>query len=221
MRDTRSLSLRLSPELHSRLLSACGTGSVSGFVKKAIEERLSRVSGVGVSRPRSRPVSSDSTSQSSAGRSVLDTVGAFIRDNPDWLGKIPEDKQAQIISTIGLKLAQQSSDVDSDVLSLKSSISSLPSVSDLTQELSVLRGHLFKMSRERDLAVAMLQNCRDSSERKAFFLLLLEGVVEIIWQWIARNSVPGIGSGGGLTESGREACAEEASKWIEKNIRLF
>jgi len=219
--EGKAISVRFPKVLYERLLGACGKGSVTDFIKKSVELRIDELSSGG--RKVRAPVESSGrseTSQGKAGRSVMETVGRFIEENPDWLEKVPEDKQAQIVSTIGLKLAQQSVDADSEVLSLRDSLKGLPDEGDLTRELSVVKGHLFKALHERDMAIELNRRHGDPDGRREFARKVFEGVVEIVWQWIARNSMPGIGSGGGLTDSGREKVAEECRRWLERNVKI-
>lgn len=219
--EGKSINLRLSLKLYERILSFSARTSAQDFIRKCIEERLAVLEKGGSRNVLESKESRSETTQSQAGRSVLDTVGVFIRDNPDWLSKIPEDKQAQIISTIGLKLAQSTSGSDSEALSLRDSLKGLPELGDLTQELSIVKGHLYKTQLERDLALTSLRGFNDFEKRKAFVEKVFSGITELIWQWLSRNSVPGIGSGGGLTEKAREEVANEASKWLSKNVTIY
>ena len=106
-------------------------------------------------------------------------------------------------------------------MSLQECLDSLPQMDDVTRELSKIKGELFKAEHERDFMATLLKRCRDSEEKRSYAGMVWEGVVEMVWQWVARNSVPGVGSGGGLTDKGREEVARECVKWLEKNVRLF
>lgn len=211
--------MRIPEKLYQRLQEVSNGGSVSSWITRAIEDRLENRPVVVTGTLTAKQQQGVVNAQVQAGRTVIETVNDFIASNPDWFAKLPEDQQGKIISAIGLKLAQRSDGTDAGTVSLRDSLLGLDQVEDITKELSRVKGLLFKSERERDIALQVCHHCRDKAEKEAFVELAWEGWTEICWQWLVRNSLPGIGDGGGLTDRGREAVAKEALAWLEKNVQ--
>ena len=215
---SRTISLRIPEKLYQRLQEVANGGSVSSWITRAIEDRLENRPVVVTGKLSERQQQKVVTAQVQAGRTVIETVNDFIASNPDWFAKLPDDQQGKIISAIGLKLAQKSDGTDAGTVSLRDSLRGLDQMEDITEELSRVKGMLFKAEHERDVALQLCHHCRDHAEKEAFVELAWEGWTEVCWQWLVRNSLPGIGDGGGLTEAGREAVAKEVLGWLKKNV---
>lgn len=213
--EGKTISIRISKSLYNRILDHLGgRGSLSDFIKKSIELNLSggvsRAVEDGSVRVNSRP---------DAGRSVISSVSEFIMKNPDWLDKIPEDKQAQIVSSIGIKLAQNSSDSENAALSLRESLRSLSSIEDVSKELSKAKGEAHRLGLELSTYKELLSS-RGNGDLRVLYERILKNVLEVLWDWLIRNDLPGIGSGGGLSQRGMERVSEESLRWIKKEMSL-
>ncbi len=212
---TRTISIRVSEKLYGAILGAAGKDSVTSWILKAVEERLNG----GSSGIEKASVRKGSGSVGSAG--FMDGLESWLEAHPDWLNELPGDQAARIAAQIFPKLADRDMDAEKDALSLKESLSHLPLPEDLTRELSRVKGELFKAEHERDFALSLLKKCGDAERKRAFMALVLGGVKEIVFQWLVRESYSGMGSGGGLTEEGKERVAKEALRFIEQHLEAF
>ena len=101
-------------------------------------------------------------------------------------------------------------------MSLRESIAVLPSMEDITKELNKAKGDLVKVTLERDLNLKLLKNSKDREGLADLMGLLFKGVVEYTSNLVARNSLPGVGEGGGLTEKGLFEISQVVREELEK-----
>ncbi len=114
------------------------------------------------------------------------------------------------------KEEQTNADLEQEVLSLRESITALPSMEDITKELNRAKGDLTKVTLERDLNLKLLKHSKDREGLADLMGLLFKGVVEYTANLVARNSLPGVGEGGGLTEKGLFEISQVVREELEK-----
>jgi hypothetical protein len=91
----------------------------------------------------------------------------------------------------------------------------LPDIEDVTQELNKVKGLLFKAERERDLNLKLLEYGKGGSGLGELMDTVYRGAVEYCVQLIARNSLPGFGDGGGLTDKAYSDISEHVKRKLE------
>lgn len=92
----------------------------------------------------------------------------------------------------------------------------MPGIEDITRELNRVKGELFKTRTERDLNLKLLKHSRNQAELAELMGAVYLGAVEWVVDMVTRNSLPGIGEGGGLTPRGYEHVAKKVEQEMKK-----
>lgn len=113
------------------------------------------------------------------------------------------------------KEVDSNADLEADVLSLQNCINALPSMEDVTEELNKIKLEYAKLEARHKTAKHLLNHV----QHKETFLELMEGIYKVLIEYIvemcARNSLPGVGDGGGLTDKGYMDIANRVKKDLE------
>jgi len=129
-----------------------------------------------------------------------------------FLSSLSNEDFAKLITARLPKEAGDNTDLEADVLSLRECLAMLPSVEDITLELSKMKGNLFKTERERDLNLALLKHNENKVQLAELMESIYRGVVEYTADLIARGSFPGFGDGGGLSARGYADIAQKVKR---------
>lgn len=171
----------------------------SEFIKAAIEEKLNPVKMPDMTKAEKREVVRDAKTMTDLMR---DAIKQRLQQESDLLIDMDKGDFVQLVARMLPKEEVGSGDLEQDVLSLRESISALPGMEDITKELNRVKGELHKVTLERDLNLKLLKHNKDRESLGALMDMLFSKVVEYAANLVARNSLPGIGEGGGLTEKG-------------------
>ena len=194
---TSIISLRLPVSLLERIDGI--SENRSEFIKSAIEEKLNPVKMPEMSKSEKREVVRDAKTMTDLMR---DAIKQRLQQENDLLFDMDKETFVQLVARMLPKEEIGSGDMEQDVLSLRESISALPGMEDITKELNKVKGELHKVTLERDLNLKLLKHNKDREGLGALMDMLFSKVVEYAANLVARNSLPGVGEGGGLTEKG-------------------
>lgn len=205
------ISLRLPVDLIERIDNL--SKNRTEFIKSAIEEKLNPVKMPELTKAEKREVVRDAKSMTDMMR---DAIKQRLQQEADLLSDMNRDDFISLVARLLPKEEATSGDIEQDVLSLRESISVLPGMDDITKELNKTKGELTKVTLERDLNLKLLKHTKDREYLSELMGMLYKGVVEYTVSLVARNSLPGIGEGGGLTEKGLFDISKIVREELEK-----
>ena len=205
------ISLRLPVDLIDRIDNL--SKNRTEFIKLAIEEKLNPVKMPEMTKAEKREVIRDAKSMTDMMR---DAIKQRLQQETDLLSDMERGDFISLVARLLPKEEQTNADLEQEVLSLRESIAVLPSMEDITKELNKAKGDLVKVTLERDLNLKLLKNSKDREGLADLMGLLFKGVVEYTSNLVARNSLPGVGEGGGLTEKGLFEISQVVREELEK-----
>ena len=208
---TSIISLRLPANLLERIDSL--SDNRSEFIKSAIEEKLNPVKMPDLSKAEKREVVRDAKTMTDLMR---DAIKQRLQQEADLLVDMDKESFVQLVARMLPKEEVGSGDLEQEVLSLRESISALPGMDDITKELNITKGELHKVTLERDLNLKLLKHNKDREGLASLMNTLFTRVVEYTSSLVARNSLPGVGEGGGLTEKGLFEISQVVRAELEK-----
>ena len=208
---TSIISLRLPVSLLERIDGM--SENRSEFIKAAIEEKLNPVKMPDMTKAEKREVVRDAKTMTDLMR---DAIKQRLQQESDLLIDMDKGDFVQLVARMLPKEEVGSGDLEQEVLSLRESISALPGMEDITKELNRVKGELHKVTLERDLNLKLLKHSKDRESLGALMDMLFVRVVEYASNLVARNSLPGIGEGGGLTEKGLYEISQVVREELEK-----
>lgn len=137
----------------------------------------------------------------------------------NFLAGMSNEDLAKLISARLPKDLDGQSDLEGDVLSLQKCIALLPGMADVTEELNRVKGEYAKLEARWKTAKHLLNHV----QHKETFMELMEGIyrnlIEYVVEMVARNALPGMGDGGGLTDAAYAEIANRVRHDLEK-LRL-
>lgn len=211
-----NVTFRFKDDFYKRIMARCESDGVNRteLVVKALEQYLNPSN---VEVPEL--TESEKKQVANGAKRINDLLNDAItrrmqRDN-SFIENMDSKDFAHLVAGRLPKEAVDDADVERDVLSLKELVEGLPDVADVTRELSILRGKLKQVEMERDIAREVWRKHKGGSDVRESARLIYGLAVEYCWDCIIRNSLPGIGDGGGLTAAGREAIA----KRVEEDLK--
>lgn len=214
MAVTSNISVRLSNDLLDRI-AATGMNR-NAFIKEAIEEKLNPVSMPDLTKAEQRAVIKGAKNIDEIMR---DAMLQRLQTERNLLRDLPKDEFVQMVVRLMPKENLSGSDLEADVLSLQKCIASLPGMSDVTEELNKVKLEYSKLLAKYKTAKRLLNHV----QHRETFYDLMDGIyrclLEYIVEMVHRNSLPGIGDGGGLTPQGYEDIASRVRHDFDK-LRL-
>ena len=211
MATTSNISVRLSNDLLDRI-AATGINR-NAFIKEAIEEKLNPVRMPELTKGEQKAVIKEAKNLSDI---IRDAMMQRLQSERNLLKELPKDEFVQMVVRLLPKENLGDTDLEGDVLSLQKCINALPLVSDVTEELNRVKLEYAKLAAKYKTAKKLLNHV----QHKETFAELMEGIyrhlIEYVVEMVIRNSLPGIGDGGGLSASGYSAIAERVKVDLEK-----
>ena len=134
----------------------------------------------------------------------------------NFLAGMSNEDLAKLMSARLPKEVDGNSDLESDVLSLQKCVKTLPGMADVTGELNNVKLEYRKLVAKYKTAKSLLNHV----QHKETFLELMENIyrelVEYIVEMVARNALPGLGDGGGLSDAGYREISDRVRKDFDK-----
>lgn len=211
MGTTSNISVRLSNDLLDRI-AATGINR-NAFIKEAIEEKLNPVRMPELTKTEQKAVIKEAKNLNEIMR---DAMMQRLQSERNLLKDLPKDEFVQMVVRLLPKENLDGGDLEADLLSLQKCIAALPGMSDITEELNRVKLEYAKLAAKYKTAKKLLNHV----QHKETFAELMEGIyrhlIEYVVEMVVRNSLPGLGDGGGLTASGYNAIAERVKVDLEK-----
>lgn len=211
MGNTSNISVRLSNDLLDRIAATGITRNA--FIKEAIEEKLNPVKMPELTKTEQKAVIKEAKNLTDIMR---DAMMQRLQSERNLLKDLPKDEFVQMVVRLLPKENLGDTDLEGDVLSLQKCIAELPGMSDITEELNRVKLEYAKLAAKYKTAKRLLNHV----QHKESFAELMEGVyrhlIEYVVEMVIRNSLPGIGDGGGLTAAGYAEISERVKFDLEK-----
>lgn len=211
MATTSNISVRLSNDLLERIAATGITRNA--FIKEAIEEKLNPVKMPELTKGEKKEVIKEVKNLNEIMR---DAMMQRLQSEQNLLNDLPKDEFVQMVVRLLPKENLSDTDLEGDVLSLQKSISSLPGMEDITEELNRVKLDYAKLLAKYKTAKRLLNHV----QHKETFAELMEGIyrhlIEYVVEMVVRNSLPGIGDGGGLSAAGYAEISDRVKKDLEK-----
>lgn len=211
MSKTQVVAVRMSAELLERIDAVAKNRS--HFLIEAAEEKLNPVKTVDLSSSEKREVLKDAKTITEIMR---DAMIQRLQTERGLLDSMPKDEFLKLVMARLPKESEPGADIEENILSLKGCLDALPDIEDITKELSRVKGELFKVERERDVNLALLEHGKNKIELAELMELVFRSAVEYAVNLIARRSLPGFGDGGGLTDKAYSDISEEVKAELER-----
>ena len=214
MGTTSNISVRLSNDLLDRIAATGITRNA--FIKEAIEEKLNPVKMPELTKTEQKAVIKEAKNLNEIMR---DAMMQRLQSERNLLKDLPKDEFVQMVVRLLPKENLGDTDLEGDVLSLQKSIAALPGMADITEELNRVKLEYAKLAAKYKTAKKLLNHV----QHKETFAELMEGIyqhlIEYVVEMVIRNSLPGMGDGGGLTAAGYAAISDRVKADLEK-LRL-
>lgn len=212
---TTNISVRLSNDLLDRI-EATGINR-NAFIREAIEDKLNPVRMPELTKTEQKAVIKEAKNLNEIMR---DAMMQRLQSERNLLKDLPKDEFVQMVVRLLPKENLGDTDLEGDVLSLQKCIAALPGMEDITEELNRVKNEYAKLDARWKTAKSLLNHVK----HKETFAEMMENVykylIEYVVEMITRNSLPGIGDGGGLNAAGYNEISMRVKEDLEK-MRLF
>lgn len=210
-------SIRFPDELSARMRTWCEQRRIglSPMIIKAVEAYISEGTGDRELREE-RLAKVDEITGGNRSKAMSDALNdAILRrmeTDADFIANMDSKDFARLVA--GRLPKEEAVDVEAekDVLTLQQFVAGLPDTEDVTAELSRVRLRLKAAEVERDIARAEVEHVSGSRDLRELMRLVYRLYTEYVWECVVRNSLPGLGDGGGLSEKGLEAVARRVER---------
>jgi hypothetical protein len=211
MASTSVISVRVSNDLLERI-SATGVQR-NAFIISAVEEKLNPVKMPDLTDAEKKNVVKAGKTLNEMMRDAM--MQRFLQER-DLLRDMPKDEFAQMVIRLLPKENLDGTDMEADVLSLQKCIALLPGMDDATAELNRVKLEYRKLASKYKTAKHLLNHVQHKESVMELMENIYRSLLEYIVEMVIRNSLPGLGDGGGLSETGYREVADRVKKDFEK-----
>ena len=134
----------------------------------------------------------------------------------NFLASMSNEDLAKLVASRLPKEIDNNADLEGDILSLQKCISALPGMSDVTQELNNIKLEYSKLESKYKTAKSVLNHVQHKETFQELVENIYHYVIEYTVEMVARNALPGIGDGGGLSARGYADIADRVRADLEK-----
>lgn len=211
---SRPLTIRVSDDLVQRI------DAITDNRNRWIVEVLTEALGV---HDRAKPLTKEEKRDILRGAKTINDVltEAILSEavqRKEFLKTLSDQEFAKLVAGRVPKETTEASDLEADVLSLQSCLRKMPSMHDITNDVSLLKGRLKEVGKELR-ALRMKVKAAGPQENDEFAQEVFRSAADMVSDWIARGAWPGFGDGGGITPKAYEMIAREARKVVERYYR--
>ena len=210
---SKVISERLPLELLEKIDEL--TANRNGFIQEAVAAKLKGVEAIPVKEltdMEKREVLKEGKGLSEL---LHDAMLKRLQQESDLLNDMPKEEFLKLVAGRLPKEENTDAGLERDVLSLRACLAGMPDMADVTKELNRVKGELFKAEHERDLNLALLRHGENKATLGELMSVVYRGAVEYTVELVARNALPGMGEGGGLTERGYDEIARTVKKEMD------
>ena len=188
-------------------------GGRQRFFKDAIDEKLDRLE-----HPEKYELEREAELNEAEKESVLRGAKnisevmqkAILREaerRQDFLEGMDDSEFAKLVAS-RLPKETDTTDLQSEVISLTESINSLPSMKDITEELNRVKGELKRALLREETAKKAMSHVMGEIGLKELMESIYVKTIEYVCEMISRKSLVGLESGGGISVKGLEHIRE-------------
>jgi hypothetical protein len=134
----------------------------------------------------------------------------------NFLASMSNEDLAKLVASRLPKEIDNNADLEGDILSLQKCIGALPSMTDVTDELNKMKLQYSKLESKYKTMKSILNHVQHKETFQELTENIYRYVIEYTLEMIARNALPGIGDGGGLSEQGYRDIAARVRTDLEK-----
>jgi hypothetical protein len=134
----------------------------------------------------------------------------------NFLASMSNEDLAKLVASRLPKEIDNNADLEGDILSLQKCISALPGLSDVTEELNHIKLEHSKLESKYKTMKSILNHVQHKETFQELVENIYRYVIEYTVEMVARNALPGIGDGGGLTDAGYSEIASRVRSDLEK-----
>lgn len=134
----------------------------------------------------------------------------------NFLASMSNADLAKLVASRLPKEIDNNADLEGDILSLQKCISALPGMEDMTDELNRIKLEHSKLESKYKTMKSILNHVQHKETFQELVENIYRYVIEYTVEMVARNALPGIGDGGGLTDAGYAAIAARVKGDLEK-----
>jgi hypothetical protein len=134
----------------------------------------------------------------------------------NFLASMSNEDLAKLVASRLPKEIDNNADLEGDILSLQKCISALPGLSDVTEELNLIKLEHSRLESKYKTMKSILNHVQHKETFQELVENIYRYVIEYTVEMVARNALPGIGDGGGLTDAGYSEIASRVRSDLEK-----
>jgi hypothetical protein len=134
----------------------------------------------------------------------------------NFLASMSNEDLAKLVASRLPKEIDNNADLEGDILSLQKCISALPGMEDMTDELNRIKLEHSKLESKYKTMKSILNHVQHKETFQELVENIYRYVIEYTVEMVARNALPGIGDGGGLTDAGYSEIASRVRSDLEK-----
>jgi hypothetical protein len=134
----------------------------------------------------------------------------------NFLASMSNEDLAKLVASRLPKEIDNNADLEGDILSLQKCISALPGMSDITGELNQIKLEHSRLESKYKTMKSILNHVQHKETFQELVENIYRYVIEYTVEMVARNALPGIGDGGGLTDAGYSEIASRVRSDLEK-----
>lgn len=219
---TRSVTIRLAVELVERIDRFCESSGISraSFIADAVREKLDPVK-IGDSPALTDREKRDLLKSAGSLSEILsDRIVQEAQRRENFLKNLDDTEFARLVAGRLPKEAPGDKDLTKDILSLSQCLEGLDDVDDLTAELNKVKGKLFKAERELEMNLKLMRHRDPGQELSDLMECIYRCILEYVLDLIIRGSIPGMLSGGGLSDQGRKDVSNRVKSDLSE-LRLY
>ena len=218
---TQSISIRLPVSLVERLDAHCSKvgGGRAPFIALAIKEKLDPIELGDAPDLTDAEKKKLLKSAGSLNDILSDRLLQEAQRRKNFLKHLDDAEFARLVAGRLPKEAPGDKDLTKDILSLSKCLEGLEGEADLTAELNKVKGRLFKVERELEMNLKLMRHKDPGRELSDLMESIYRCCVEFVLDLIIRESIPGMMSGGGLSEQGRKEISNRVKSDLSE-LRL-
>ena len=137
----------------------------------------------------------------------------------NFLASMSNEDLAKLMASRLPKDVDGNADLEADILSLQKCIEALPGMGDVTDELNRMKLEYAKLEARWKTARNLLNHVQHKETFAELMSNVYKNVVEYVVEMVNRNSLPGMGEGGGLSAAGYADIARRVEQDLDK-LRL-
>jgi hypothetical protein len=134
----------------------------------------------------------------------------------NFLASMSNEDLAKLVASRLPKEIDNNADLEGDILSLQKCISALPGMEDMTDELNRIKLEHSRLESKYKTMKSILNHVQHKETFQELVENIYRYVIEYTVEMVARNALPGIGDGGGLTDAGYSEIASRVRSDLEK-----